>query len=78
MDSDEWEGEAVELLDCLFCNHHSATLEEELHHMTETHSFFIPDLEYCTDVPGLITYLGEKVSAAVVLMVLLLSWEKHH
>lgn len=61
VDSDEWEGEPVELLDCLFCNHHSNTLEEELHHMTETHSFFIPDLEYCTDVPGLITYLGEKI-----------------
>ncbi|KAK8405955.1 hypothetical protein O3P69_006985 [Scylla paramamosain] len=61
VDSDEWEGEPVELLDCLFCHHHSDTLEEELHHMSEAHSFFLPDLEYCTDVPGLVTYLGEKI-----------------
>lgn len=61
IDSDEWEGEAVELLDCLFCSHHANTLEDELHHMTEKHSFFIPELEYCVDVTGLITYLGEKI-----------------
>ncbi|XP_045626058.1 cytoplasmic 60S subunit biogenesis factor ZNF622 [Procambarus clarkii] len=61
VDSDEWEGEAIELLDCLFCSHHSNTLEEELHHMTEKHSFFVPDLEFCVDVAGLITYLGEKI-----------------
>lgn len=61
VDSDEWEGDPVELLDCLFCKHHSDTLENELHHMTEEHSFFIPDLEFCVDVEGLITYLGEKI-----------------
>ncbi|KAG7177599.1 zinc finger protein 622-like [Homarus americanus] len=61
VDSDEWEGDTIELLDCLFCSHHSDTLEDELHHMTEKHSFFVPDLEFCVDVSGLITYLGEKI-----------------
>lgn len=61
VDSDEWEGDAVELLDCLFCPHHAETVEDELHHMMEAHSFFIPDLEFCVDVPGLVTYLGEKI-----------------
>lgn len=29
--------------------------------MTTEHSFFIPDLEFCIDIPGLITYLGAKI-----------------
>lgn len=57
----DWEGDAVEIKDCLFCSHHSATLRKKLEHMSVAHSFFIPDLEYCSDVPGLITYLGEKI-----------------
>ncbi|XP_064103752.1 cytoplasmic 60S subunit biogenesis factor ZNF622-like [Macrobrachium nipponense] len=57
----EWEGDAIELKDCLFCSHHSASLKKKLEHMSNQHSFFIPDLEYCTDVVGLLTYLGEKI-----------------
>jgi hypothetical protein len=30
--------------------------------MTRDHSFFLPDVEYVVDLPGLIQYLGEKVS----------------
>jgi len=30
--------------------------------MSVAHSFFIPDTEYCTDIEGLIYYLGEKVA----------------
>jgi pre-60S factor REI1 len=33
-----------------------------MQHMTEAHSFFIPDREYLTDLPGFIAYLGEKIS----------------
>ncbi|KAK4294540.1 hypothetical protein Pmani_032830 [Petrolisthes manimaculis] len=62
VDDDEWYmGEAIPLLDCLFCNHRSKNVETELLHLTDKHSFFIPDLEYCVDVPGLLTYLGQKI-----------------
>ncbi|CDO76715.1 hypothetical protein BN946_scf184796.g9 [Trametes cinnabarina] len=47
---------------CLFCIHNSTSLEENLTHMSVTHSFFIPDAEYLVDLVGLITYLGEKVA----------------
>jgi len=30
--------------------------------MTKAHGFFIPDIEYLSDLEGLIKYLGEKVS----------------
>jgi pre-60S factor REI1 len=30
--------------------------------MTKEHGLFIPDLEYVTDLEGLIKYLGEKVA----------------
>lgn len=30
--------------------------------MTTVHSFFIPDIEYCADLQGLLRYLAEKVS----------------
>ncbi|KAK7083267.1 hypothetical protein SK128_011949 [Halocaridina rubra] len=57
----DWEGDPIDIKDCLFCSHHSANLKKKLEHMSLAHSFFIPDLEYCSDVPGLITYLGEKI-----------------
>ena len=47
---------------CLFCTHQSSSLEHNLTHMSTIHSFFIPDAEYLVDLPGLITYLGEKVA----------------
>ncbi|XP_071440834.1 cytoplasmic 60S subunit biogenesis factor ZNF622 [Hetaerina americana] len=64
VDSDEWEdisGDAIPVNDCLFCSHHSCNLEKNLKHMTVAHSFFVPDVEYVTDMNGLISYLGEKV-----------------
>lgn len=48
--------------DCLFCSSTSASLEENLTHMSLSHSFFVPDAEYLVDLPGLITYLGEKIA----------------
>ncbi|KAJ2988220.1 hypothetical protein NUW54_g9181 [Trametes sanguinea] len=47
---------------CLFCTTNSTSLEENLTHMSVTHSFFIPDAEYLVDLVGLITYLGEKIA----------------
>ncbi|KAJ3333618.1 hypothetical protein HDU76_006108 [Blyttiomyces sp. JEL0837] len=52
--------------DCLFCNHVSESLDDTIAHMAVAHSFFIPDLEYIVDLPGLIGYLGEKISVGNV------------
>lgn len=49
------------ILTCLFCNEKRKTLAKNLKHMALQHSFFIPDLEYCVDIEGLLTYLGEKI-----------------
>lgn len=47
---------------CLFCPHQSSDLADNLTHMSSSHSFFIPDADYLVDLPGLITYLGEKIA----------------
>ncbi|XP_060490368.1 cytoplasmic 60S subunit biogenesis factor ZNF622 [Panthera onca] len=52
---------AIPITDCLFCPHHSSSLMKNVAHMTKVHSFFIPDIEYLSDLKGLIKYLGEKV-----------------
>jgi len=51
---------------CLFCTHTSPSLSENLTHMASVHSFFIPDADYLVDLPGLITYLGEKIAVGNV------------
>lgn len=51
---------------CLFCTHTSSTLSENLTHMSSSHSFFVPDADYLVDLPGLITYLGEKIAVGNV------------
>jgi len=68
VDSDEWEedGDPIPPTDCLFCGHHSKNIENNLRHMAEKHSFFVPDLEYCTDVEGLLEYLGCKVGQGLM------------
>ncbi|KAJ8969985.1 hypothetical protein NQ317_007032 [Molorchus minor] len=61
VDSDEWEDDTenpIDNNDCLFCLHHSHNFIKNLEHMTIAHSFFIPDIEYCTDLNGLLRYLG--------------------
>ncbi|KAJ1550761.1 hypothetical protein HK405_015956, partial [Cladochytrium tenue] len=52
--------------DCLFCDAHLGSLEENMEHMAKTHSFFVPDLEYLVDLEGLVKYLGEKISVGNV------------
>ena len=49
-------------LHCLFCAQTSSSFEDNLTHMSNEHSFFIPDAEYLVDPTGLITYLGEKLA----------------
>ena len=66
VDSDGWIEDTENPVvnnDCLFCSHHSRSWVRNLKHMTEAHSFFIPDIEYCKDIKGLLVYLGEKIYA---------------
>ena len=51
---------------CLFCSNYSASLDDNLTHMSIAHSFFVPDAEYLVDINGLITYLGEKIAVGNV------------
>lgn len=51
---------------CLFCPTLSTSLEENLSHMSTTHSFFVPDADYLVDISGLLTYLGEKIAVGNV------------
>jgi len=46
---------------CLFCTQNSENLLQNIKHMSDIHSFFIPDIEYLVDMKGLLVYLGEKV-----------------
>lgn len=57
---------AIPRTDCLFCPHHSSSLLKNVAHMTKIHSFFIPDIEYLSDLKGLIRYLGEKVGVGKI------------
>ncbi|GAB1299275.1 Zinc finger protein 622 [Apodemus speciosus] len=57
---------AIPVTDCLFCPHHSCSLVKNVAHMTKVHSFFIPDIEYLSDLKGLIQYLGEKVGVGKI------------
>jgi len=52
--------------ECLFCHHSSPDFDQNLDHMTRSHSLYIPDVEFLTDLRGLIEYLAEKVAVANV------------
>ncbi|KAF8444502.1 C2H2 type zinc-finger-domain-containing protein [Boletus edulis BED1] len=51
---------------CLFCTATATSLQDNLSHMSSTHSFFIPDAEYLVDITGLINYLAEKIAVGNV------------
>ena len=65
LDASAVEGEAevlgtpLSLEECLFCSLKSSNLEENLSHMAHTHSFFLPDFEFVSNLRGLIEYLGQ-------------------
>ena len=61
---EEEENEPLETTECLFCPNFENDMESNLLHMSKTHGFFIPDLEYLEDLEGLIEYLGYKVGVA--------------
>lgn len=62
LDSDE-EEEGLPLEECLFCSELAENMEMNLSHMSREHSFFIPDIEYCVDMKGMLTYLGIKIAS---------------
>ena len=50
-------------LQCLFCSTPAfPSIDENASHMAAAHSFFIPDLEYLTDLSGLLSSLGERIA----------------
>ncbi|XP_027197879.2 cytoplasmic 60S subunit biogenesis factor ZNF622 [Dermatophagoides pteronyssinus] len=63
-DDDEEEEifETIPLNECLFCSHQSIDMETNIQHMATIHSFFIPDIEYCSNLKGLLNYLGTKIA----------------
>ncbi|GAB0090414.1 zinc finger protein 622 [Sergentomyia squamirostris] len=68
LDDEEWDdlSDADELDDidpnmCIFCSLVHENLSHNIKHMAEVHSFFIPDVEFCSDIGGLIGYLIVKV-----------------
>lgn len=62
-DDEDWSDcdDALDVKECLFCSKASNDLESNMKHMTIVHSFFIPDIDYVSDLEGLLTYLGAKV-----------------
>lgn len=58
--------EPVEVTNCLFCEHESRSVEDNVKHMARSHSFFIPEVEYLVGLKSLIGYLGAKVGTGHV------------
>jgi pre-60S factor REI1 len=56
-------GTPLQVEECLFCSLKSVNLEDNLSHMAHVHSFFLPDFEYISDLPGLIEYLGKTIDS---------------
>ena len=52
--------------DSLFDQHSEESLELNLEYMGITHGFFVPFVDQCSDVAGLVEYLGQKVSIGCV------------
>lgn len=61
---------AIPVTNCLFCKHHSRTLSRNVAHMTKVHSFFLPDVEYLTNLRGLIAYLGRRLPLPLGLFII--------
>lgn len=51
----------IGLRECLFCPRIFATADDKVFHMSRNHSFFIPELEFVSQLDGLLVYLGYKI-----------------
>uniref|UniRef100_A0A915PC51 C2H2-type domain-containing protein n=1 Tax=Setaria digitata TaxID=48799 RepID=A0A915PC51_9BILA len=63
------ESKGIPITVCLFCNYSSNDVGTNLMHMTVFHGFFLPDAEFCTDVGGMLHYLGLKVGSGNMCLV---------
>ncbi|CAF0971641.1 unnamed protein product [Didymodactylos carnosus] len=61
IDTMEKLGTALRVEECLFCSYQSSNLDENLSHMANDHTFFLPDIDYLKDVRSLVEHLDEKV-----------------
>ncbi|PJF17669.1 hypothetical protein PSACC_02529 [Paramicrosporidium saccamoebae] len=50
--------------ECIFCNHSFESFNDNMEHMVKDHGLYVPDLEFVEDLPGMISYLADKVSVA--------------
>ncbi|KAF8786994.1 Cytoplasmic 60S subunit biogenesis factor like protein [Argiope bruennichi] len=57
----------VETNDCLFCNHQSQSTEDNVTHMKEVHSFFIPEREKLVHLDKFIGFLAVKIHFGICL-----------
>ncbi|KAG0016218.1 hypothetical protein BGZ81_011328 [Podila clonocystis] len=46
---------------CLFCSHSAKDAQHNYDHMRHAHGFFLPATERLIDLPGMLTYLSEKI-----------------
>ena len=46
---------------CLFDQHKSKSLKENVHYMQQKYGFFLPDKEFIVDLEGLLGYCHEKI-----------------
>ncbi|KAG5360125.1 Cytoplasmic 60S subunit biogenesis factor REI1 [Yarrowia sp. B02] len=52
---------AIPNTDCVVCGIHNDSVEANVEHMTKKYSLYVPEQQYLTDMPGLMSYLGQKV-----------------
>ncbi|KAI8086619.1 zinc finger protein 622-like protein, partial [Halteromyces radiatus] len=50
-------------LHCLFCDERQDQFSDNIHHMSVSHGFFLPDIEYLVDAQGLVKYLSTKIQS---------------
>lgn len=51
----------IKLRQCFFCLKNSASLKKNIVHLAKEHGFQIPDIEYVSDLEGLLEYFAQKV-----------------
>lgn len=60
-EAEEPEPLVIGATNCVYCWVDCGSIEANLEHMWKEHSFYIPDKQYCADIPSLIEYLHAKV-----------------
>jgi len=63
LDSDEWleDSKYYVFNKCLFCDYQDTSIIHNVEHMMRKHSFYIPYIDYCINLSGLLEYLEHKI-----------------